>query len=161
MAIPIAPLELEMSKKKGRPKKAPVAEPPNETEPYNDSTSRSSRGRKASETKTLTTEIIASSPQSEAKKLQRRKSQGSLVQSTSIEDKGVKEEDSSDISVEAEGLMKQRGVTVNKDGKLMIPSQKLSLPEELCRVEFDESVRITFFRHKNSILTILKFMFTG
>jgi hypothetical protein len=146
LAVPIAHKDLEVSKKKGRPKKAPIADPPTETEPQNDFTARSSRLRKASETKNLSTEMVASSsPQSEVKKLQRRKSQGNVSQSVSIGGETEKDEDSNDLSAEAEDLMKQRGVTVNKEGKLMIPSQKLSLPEELCRVEFDETVRKAVF----------------
>jgi hypothetical protein len=31
-------------------------------------------------------------------------------------------------------LLKQKGVTINKDGKVMIPSHKISLPRELCQI---------------------------
>ena len=40
-----------------------------------------------------------------------------------------------DVEAETEDLLKQKGVTLSKEGKVMIPSQKLNLSEELCRVE--------------------------
>ena len=38
------------------------------------------------------------------------------------------------LPTETSELIKQKGVTVSKDGKLMIPSQKLTLSPELCKV---------------------------
>jgi hypothetical protein len=46
--------------------------------------------------------------------------------------------------VETDDLMKQKGVTVNKEGKLMIPSQKLSLSEDLCKVTCGERGKKNF-----------------
>ena len=45
---------------------------------------------------------------------------------------------------ETDDLMKQKGVTVNKEGKLMIPSQKLSLSEELCKIVMNEKGKKNF-----------------
>ena len=45
---------------------------------------------------------------------------------------------------ETDDLMKQKGVTVSKEGKLMIPSQKLSLSEELCKVMCNEKGKKNF-----------------
>merc|ERR1712223_992950 len=41
-------------------------------------------------------------------------------------------------------LMKLKGVTVNKEGILMIPSQKLSLSEELCKIISNEKGKKNF-----------------
>ena len=46
--------------------------------------------------------------------------------------------------IETDDLLKQKGVTVNKEGKLMIPSQKLSLSEELCKVGCSEKGKKQF-----------------
>ena len=39
-----------------------------------------------------------------------------------------------DVEAETEDLLRQKGVTLSKEGKVMIPSQKLTLSEELCKV---------------------------
>ncbi len=52
-----------------------------------------------------------------------------------VEQPAGKGADDKDVEAETEGLLKQKGVTLSKEGKVMIPSQKLTLSEELCRVE--------------------------
>ena len=51
------------------------------------------------------------------------------------------------LPTETSELMKQKGVTVSKDGKrLMIPSQKLTLPPELCKAVTGEGDKKQKFR---------------
>ena len=45
---------------------------------------------------------------------------------------------------ETDELLKQKGVTVNRDGKLMIPSQKLTLPDELCKAVTNDKGKKSF-----------------
>merc|ERR1712141_410815 len=46
--------------------------------------------------------------------------------------------------IETDDLMKQKGVTVSREGKLMIPSQKLSLSDDLCKVVCGEKGKKQF-----------------
>jgi hypothetical protein len=50
----------------------------------------------------------------------------------------------SEVEIETDDLLKQKGVTVNKEGILMIPSQKLSLSEDLCKVGCSEKGKKQF-----------------
>jgi hypothetical protein len=60
------------------------------------------------------------------------------VDASTITNTGKAEEE------ETDDLMKQKGVTVNKEGKLMIPCQKLSLSEELCKIVNNEKGKKNF-----------------
>jgi len=127
MVSPSNSSEPELTKKKGRPKKSTVEKTLVDT--IDRHISRALRPSDSNEK-----EIVIFSQQSEIANIHEQ-----LMKPVSAE-LAKEEEGYSEVDAEAEDLMKQRGVTVSKDGKLMIPSQKLSLSEELCKIELDDSV---------------------
>merc|ERR1712223_2027019 len=78
---------------------------------------------------------LAMSPDSKSPNRIKKTQEGGIVAIAKID--MPEEEETGD-------LMKQKGVTVNKEGILMIPSQKLSLSEELCKIISNEKGKKNF-----------------
>merc|ERR1712223_1979252 len=78
---------------------------------------------------------LAMSPDSKSPNRIKKTQEGGIVAIAKID--MPEEEETGD-------LMKLKGVTVNKEGILMIPSQKLSLSEELCKIISNEKGKKNF-----------------